>query len=163
MRAAVEAAEDWGTYVMVHAYHDRSIMRALEAGVKSIDHGAMLENDETFVKMKEVGAIFNPQAFIFSPPEEMVANAPAATYAKGAPLRDGLSRSMELAKKHGVKIVFGVDTFGDAAQLSWQNLEFRHRLPWSPRLRLSCKQRRTPPICSRCPVRAIHTAKAHLV
>ena len=129
-RAAVEAAEDWGTYVMVHAYHDRSIMRALEAGVKSIDHGAMLTKDETFLKMKEVGAIFNPQAFIFSPPKEMIANAPAATFAKGAPLRDGLSKAMELAKKHGVKIAFGVDTFGDATQLSWQNLELRHRLPW---------------------------------
>jgi len=129
-RAAVGAAEDWGTYVMVHAYHDRSIMRALEAGVKSIDHGAMIANDETFIKMKEVGAIFNPQAFIFSPPEEMVAQAPAATYAKGAPLREGLPRSMELAKKHGVKIAFGVDSFGDSTQLSWQNLELRHRLPW---------------------------------
>jgi len=45
IRAAVEAAADWGTYVMVHAYHDRSVMRALEAGAKSIDHGAMITND----------------------------------------------------------------------------------------------------------------------
>ena len=130
LRAAVEVAEDWGTYVMVHAYHDRSVMRALEAGVKSIDHGAMITNDETMIKMKEVGAIFNPQTFIFSPPEELVAVGDPAAYAKGAPLRDGLGRSIELAKKHGVKIAFGVDSFGDSTQLAFQNRELRHRLPW---------------------------------
>ena len=115
---------------MVHAYHDRSVMRALEAGVKSIDHGAMITNDETMIKMNEVGAIFNPQTFIFSPPEELIAIGDPAVYAKGAPLRDGLGRSIELAKAHGVKIAFGVDTFGDSAQLAFQNMELRHRLPW---------------------------------
>jgi len=130
MRAAVEAAEDWGTYVMVHAYHDRAVMRALEAGVKSIDHGAMIENDETMIAMKEAGAIFNPQTFIFSPPEELVAVGDPATYAKGAPLREGLGRSMELAKKHGVKIAFGVDSFGSPEMHAFQNRELVHRLPW---------------------------------
>ncbi len=130
MRAAVEAAEDWGTYVMVHVYHDRAVMRALEAGVKSIDHGAMIENDETMIAMKEAGAIFNPQTFIFSPPEELVAVGDPATYAKGAPLREGLGRSMELAKKHGVKIAFGVDSFGSPEMHAFQNRELVHRLPW---------------------------------
>ena len=130
MRAAVEAAEDWGTYVMVHVYHDRAVMRALEAGVKSIDHGAMIENDETMIAIKEAGAIFNPQTFIFSPPEELVAVGDPATYAKGAPLREGLGRSMELAKKHGVKIAFGVDSFGSPEMHAFQNRELVHRLPW---------------------------------
>jgi len=130
MRAAVEAAEDWGTYVMVHVYHDRAVMRALEAGVKSIDHGAMIENDETMIAIKEAGAIFNPQTFIFSPPEELVAVGDPATYAKGAPLREGLGRSMELAKKHGVKIAFGVDIFGSPEMHAFQNRELVHRLPW---------------------------------
>ncbi len=130
MRAAVEAAEDWGTYVMVHVYHDRAVMRALEAGVKSIDHGAMIENDETMIAIKEAGAIFNPQTFIFSPPEELVAVGDPAAYAKGAPLREGLGRSMELAKKHGVKIAFGVDSFGSPEMHAFQNRELVHRLPW---------------------------------
>ena len=130
MRAAVEAAEDWGTYVMVHVYHDRAVMRALDAGVKSIDHGAMIENDETMIAIREAGAIFNPQTFIFSPPEELVAVGDPATYAKGAPLREGLGRSMELAKKHGVKIAFGVDIFGSPEMHAFQNRELVHRLPW---------------------------------
>jgi imidazolonepropionase-like amidohydrolase len=39
MKTAVEATEDWGTYVMTHAYHDRSVNRAIDAGVKCIEHG----------------------------------------------------------------------------------------------------------------------------
>ncbi|WP_205600185.1 MULTISPECIES: amidohydrolase family protein [Sphingobacterium] len=39
MKAAVEAAEDWGTYVTVHAYTPRAIRRAIEAGVKCVEHG----------------------------------------------------------------------------------------------------------------------------
>ncbi len=43
MRAAVEAAEDWGTYVMVHAYTPRAIRKAVDAGVKCIEHGQLLD------------------------------------------------------------------------------------------------------------------------
>ena len=42
MKAAVEVAEDYGTYVLCHAYHDRSINRALDAGVRSIEHGFLM-------------------------------------------------------------------------------------------------------------------------
>ena len=46
MSAAVEAAENWGTYVTVHAYTPRAIQTALRAGVRCIDH-AQLIDDET--------------------------------------------------------------------------------------------------------------------
>ena len=46
MKAAVEAAEDWGTYVTVHAYTPRAVQRAIEAGVKCIEHGQLL-NERT--------------------------------------------------------------------------------------------------------------------
>ena len=39
IRAAVEAAENWGTYVTVHAYMPRSIRQGIAAGVKCIEHG----------------------------------------------------------------------------------------------------------------------------
>jgi imidazolonepropionase-like amidohydrolase len=39
IRAAVEAAENWGPYVTVHAYTPRAVRHAIEAGVKCIDHG----------------------------------------------------------------------------------------------------------------------------
>ncbi|MDT8347742.1 MAG: amidohydrolase family protein, partial [Flavobacteriaceae bacterium] len=39
LKAAVEAAENWGTYVAVHAYTPRAIQQAIRAGVRCIDHG----------------------------------------------------------------------------------------------------------------------------
>jgi imidazolonepropionase-like amidohydrolase len=42
LKAAVEAADDWNTYVTVHAYNVRSVCRAVEAGVKCIEHGQLL-------------------------------------------------------------------------------------------------------------------------
>ena len=43
LRAAVEAAENWGTYVTVHAYTPVSIQRAIAAGVKCIEHGHLMD------------------------------------------------------------------------------------------------------------------------
>src|SRR5215813_13753533 len=43
LRAAVEAAENWGTYVTVHAYTPSSIQRAIAAGVKCIEHGHLMD------------------------------------------------------------------------------------------------------------------------
>jgi imidazolonepropionase-like amidohydrolase len=43
MRAAVEAAENWGTYVTVHAYTPRAIRQAVAAGVQCIEHGQLID------------------------------------------------------------------------------------------------------------------------
>src|SRR5258708_9789271 len=50
LHAAVEAAEDWGTYVAVHAYTPRSIKRAIDTGVLCIEHGQLL--DQTTARLK---------------------------------------------------------------------------------------------------------------
>jgi imidazolonepropionase-like amidohydrolase len=44
LRAAVEAAGNWGTYVTVHAYTPESIGRAIAAGVKCIEHGHLMDD-----------------------------------------------------------------------------------------------------------------------
>jgi imidazolonepropionase-like amidohydrolase len=48
IHAAVEAAENWGTYVTIHAYTPRAIRQAIAAGVKCIEHGQLI--DEPTVK-----------------------------------------------------------------------------------------------------------------
>ncbi len=45
MRAAVQAAADWGTYVTVHAYTPVAIKKAIAAGVKCIDHGQLADEE----------------------------------------------------------------------------------------------------------------------
>src|SRR5690349_12353971 len=49
IRAAVEAAENWGTYVTVHAYTPPAIRQAVAAGVRCVDHGQLI--DEPTVKL----------------------------------------------------------------------------------------------------------------
>ena len=54
LRAGVEAADDWNTYVTVHAYTPKAVRRAIEAGVKCIEHGQLLD-DQTLALMAEKG------------------------------------------------------------------------------------------------------------
>ena len=68
MKAAVDAAEDWGTYVMVHAYTPRAVNRAIEAGVKCIEHGQLLD-EETLKLMAEKGIWLSTQNLMESSPE----------------------------------------------------------------------------------------------
>jgi imidazolonepropionase-like amidohydrolase len=59
MKAAVEAAHDWSTYVAVHAYTTKAVRRAVEAGVKCIDHGQLLD-EETVKLLAEKGVSAQP-------------------------------------------------------------------------------------------------------
>jgi imidazolonepropionase-like amidohydrolase len=43
IRAAMEAAADWGNYVTVHVYTPAAIQRAVNAGVKCIEHGQLID------------------------------------------------------------------------------------------------------------------------
>ena len=63
LRAAVEAAENWGTYVAVHAYTPRAVRQAIEAGVASIEHGQLLD-EETVRLIAEHDLWWSLQPFI---------------------------------------------------------------------------------------------------
>ncbi len=127
LRAAVTAAANYGTYVAVHAYTDAAIRQALEAGVMSIDHGMLIE-EPTMRLLKEKGAFLSPQVYIFS------GNLDYDWFTdenrrKLKQVSDGLDREMTLAKKIGVKVVFGTDMFGDEF-FPLQNQDLGLRLKW---------------------------------
>lgn len=63
MRAAVVAAQNWGTYVLVHAFTDAAINQAIDAGVKSIEHGH-LATKATLQRMKDEGVWLSIQPFL---------------------------------------------------------------------------------------------------
>ena len=65
LKAAVETAEDWGTYVATHSIPDDSVRRALEAGVKSIEHAAFL-TEKTARLVKEKGAFLGVNLTAYS-------------------------------------------------------------------------------------------------
>jgi imidazolonepropionase-like amidohydrolase len=63
IEAAVMAAEDYGTYVMVHAHNSVAIQRALNAGAKTVEH-AMMADEETFKMIADKGAYSSTQALV---------------------------------------------------------------------------------------------------
>ena len=103
MKAAVDAAEDWGTYVMVHAYTARAVQRAVEAGVKSIEHGQMLD-EETLKILTEKGVWLSLQNLM-----DNNDNMDAQRKEKRKPVLDGQDKVWPLAKKLGVKLAWGTD------------------------------------------------------
>jgi imidazolonepropionase-like amidohydrolase len=110
LRAAVEAAENWGTYVTVHAYTPRAVRQAIDAGVKCIEHGQLL--DEATVKlMAERGIWWSLQVFL---DDEDAIPASAANEPKRLTLVAGTPNVWPLARKHGVKVAWGTDTLFDA-------------------------------------------------
>lgn len=73
LRAAVEAAENWGTYVAAHAYTPESIQRAIRAGVRCIDHGHLMD-EPTAKLMAEKGIWLSMQPI---PPSKPTCSRPA--------------------------------------------------------------------------------------
>jgi imidazolonepropionase-like amidohydrolase len=106
LRAAVEAAENWGTYVAAHAYTPISIQRAIDAGVKCIEHGHLMD-EATAELMAHKGIWLSTQAF----PDEMADVFPMGSQerAKARMVFAGTARTFELAKKHKIKTAFGTD------------------------------------------------------
>ena len=106
LRAAVEAAENWGTYVTVHAYTPASIQRAIAAGVKCIEH-AHLMDEPTARLIAEKGVWLSTQAF---PDELGDAFPPGSTErAKALEVFAGTDKTFTLAKKYKIKTAFGTD------------------------------------------------------
>jgi imidazolonepropionase-like amidohydrolase len=62
MKAAVDAASDYGTYVMAHLYTKESMLRAAEAGVRSFEHAHMFDDElARIVKDKDIWLCLCPQ------------------------------------------------------------------------------------------------------
>jgi imidazolonepropionase-like amidohydrolase len=106
LRAAVEAADNWGTYVTVHAYTPTSIQRAIAAGVKCIEHGHLMD-EPTAELIAERGIWLSTQ-----PLDDEMANAfppSSQEHAKALQVLAGTDATYKLAKKYKLKTAFGTD------------------------------------------------------
>jgi imidazolonepropionase-like amidohydrolase len=106
LRAAVEAAENWGTYVAVHAYTPASIQRAIAAGAKCIEHGHLMD-EPTAKQMAEKGIWLSIQPF----PDEIADVFPrnSENWAKAQEILAGTDVAYRLARKYKLKTAFGTD------------------------------------------------------
>jgi len=124
LRAAVEAADDWNTYVAVHAYTPRSVRRAIEAGVKCIEHGQLLDK-ATLQLMAERGTWLSLQML-----QGDSENMDAARRAKRRPVIDAQQTIWAEAKRAGVKLAWGTDILFDPAVNAEQNAFLVSLKPW---------------------------------
>jgi imidazolonepropionase-like amidohydrolase len=106
LRAAVEAAANWGTYVTVHAYTPAAIERAIAAGVKCIEHGHLMD-EATARLIAERGIWLSLQPF----PDEIVNAFPPGSHerAKAQEVLAATETAYALAKKYRLKTAFGTD------------------------------------------------------
>ena len=133
--AAVEEAAMCGKYVVAHAYTARSISRCVELGVRSIEHGNFLD-DQTAKLMAERGAFFVPTlvALDAMTREGLEAGMPPELHAKIDFVHRAGTNCLEVAARHGVKMVFGTDLIGPLHR--HQCDEFSIRAAVLPRIEL---------------------------
>jgi imidazolonepropionase-like amidohydrolase len=110
--AVVDEAERAQRYVMAHAYTAGAIKRAVEAGVRTIEHGNLIDEPTARV-MAETGAYLVPTLVTYRKSIELGAEVGAPDYhiEKAAQIMESGNRSLEIAQAAGVKMAFGTDLF----------------------------------------------------
>jgi len=106
LRAAVEAAENWGTYVTVHAFTPAAIQRSIAAGVKCIEHGFLMD-EATARLIADSGVWLSTQPL----PEALRQGFPPGSVqrAKADEVWPGIARTYELARRYKLKTAWGTD------------------------------------------------------
>ena len=127
LRAAVEAAENWGTYVTVHAYTPTAIKRAIAAGVKCIEHGHLMD-ESTAKLMAERGIWLSTQPF----PDEAADVFPPGSFEREKALQviAGNNTVYTLAKKYRLKTAFGTDVLFSQALAQHQGALLASLVRW---------------------------------
>src|SRR5262244_1685965 len=127
LRAAVEAAENWGTYVTVHAFTPAAIQRSIAAGVRCIEHGFLM--DEATAKLiAEKGVWLSTQPL----PEGLRQGFPVGSVqrAKADEVWPGIARTYELAKKYKIKTAWGTDVLFSQALAQQQGAILASLVRW---------------------------------
>jgi imidazolonepropionase-like amidohydrolase len=126
IKAIVHEARARGTYVLAHAYTAEAITRAVRCGVRTIEHGNLVDDAAARV-MAEHGAFAVPTLVTYDAlaSEGEALGLPADSVAKIESVRQAGLRSLEIFRAAGVPMGFGSDLLGESQRL--QSDEFRLR------------------------------------
>jgi imidazolonepropionase-like amidohydrolase len=126
VRAVVEEATAFGRYVCAHAYSAEAITRAARFGVRTIEHGNLID-DASAKLMAEKGMFLVANIVAYYAMKERAANfgMTAESLEKNDLVLEGGLKSLEICKRHGVPVAYGSDLLGE---LHWdQSREFTLR------------------------------------
>jgi imidazolonepropionase-like amidohydrolase len=126
IRAAVDVAGNWGTYVTVHAYTPHAVRTALAAGVRCIEHGQLLD-EETVARMAENGIWWCLQPFLDDEDSPPLAGPNRAKFLQ---MVAGTDHAYRLAIKHQARVAFGTDTLFDARLAARQGAQLAKLTRW---------------------------------
>jgi imidazolonepropionase-like amidohydrolase len=127
IHAAVEAAENWGTYVTVHAYNSRAVRQAVAAGVKCIEHGHLID-EPTAKLLADKGIWWSLQPLTYD--EAVFARMDPVSQKKAQEVFAGTENAYRLAKKYQVKTAWGADILFDAEAASRQGSYLAKMVRW---------------------------------
>ena len=114
IRAIVEECKRQGSYVCAHCHPTEAIRRCVEYGVRSIEHGTMIDAETAAFVAEKNAYVVPTMAVIFALKEngrEM--GMPAASYEKMLKIYDRSVESLSVMKRAGVKMGFGTDLLGE--------------------------------------------------
>jgi len=113
LRAVVEEASAANRYVTGHAYTAEAVNRGLEAGVRCIEHGNLMDGSSV-ARLRETGAFYVPTLATYAATAEegLEHGFPADQHRKVFEVLDAGLGALELAHRAGVPIVYGTDLLG---------------------------------------------------
>ncbi len=126
IRAIVWEATSWGTYVMAHVYTAAAIARCVRYGVRSIEHGNLIDQ-ETSELMAREGTFLVPTLVTYDAlhREGKQWGFPQVSIDKIKEVRESGLQALDMARAAGVKIGYGTDLLGETQH--YQSLEFSIR------------------------------------
>lgn len=127
-RAAVDAAENWGTYVAVHVYTSRAIQIAIRGGVRCIEHGQLMDED-TAKMIADKGIWLSSQPFLLDEDSNQYPEG-SANRAKQAEVAAGTDIAFGYAKKYKLKTAWGTDTLFNPAGTAKQGNHLAKMTRW---------------------------------
>ena len=127
IRAAVEAAGNWGTYVTVHAYTPPAIRQSINAGIKCLEHGHLID-EPTAALLAEKGLWWSLQPLTYD--AEVFARMSPVSQRKALEVFAGTEIAYALAKKYKIKTAFGADVLFDAGAASRQGSYLAKMVRW---------------------------------
>ncbi len=120
--------KNWGTYVMVHAYTPRAVRQAIEAGVRVVEHGHLID-EPTAQLMAEKGVWISLQPFLQD--EDMIPFPEGSgARAKQLEMIAGTEKAYALARKYKLRTAWSTDTLFDARLATRQGAQLVKLTRW---------------------------------
>ena len=129
VRAAVNTAADWNTYVATHAFSPGSIQRAIQMGVKCIEHGHLMD-EETAQLIAKTNTWLSMQPILDDEDALIPEGSPQTQRDKFLQTVKGTDNTYRLTKKYNIKTAWGTDTLFSPRLASRQLFQLTKMVRW---------------------------------